>query len=121
MQIDIINHVFNWNKERGLLEGFTPYSQSLESSFIAEELSELLRSDDLAEMADAHIDSIIFQLGALSKLLQHPQRVGEAFDIVLKANDQKSNKTDEDGKILKDRGSFIEPQKELQKLIDEVH
>ncbi len=116
--MDIINEVYQWNKDRGLLEGDNPYNQRLESSFIAEELSELLRTNDPVEMVDAHIDSIFFQLGALCKLLGSPQKVKKAFSAVIEANKQKSSKKDKSGKIVKDKSTFIEPQEVIKELLN---
>jgi len=118
--IDIVKEVYEWNEQRGLLDPNKPYNQALESSFIAEELSELLRSNEPTEWVDAHIDSVFFQLGALSKLLGSHKRVTEAFSYVIEANKQKSNKKDSNGKVIKDKNSFIEPQKAIKKLLDEV-
>lgn len=116
--MNIIERVFNWNKDRGLLA--KGYNKELETSFIAEELSELLRGDDLVEAVDAHIDSVIFQLGALSKILKSPDAVAKCFDAVLTANDQKGKKTDESGKVIKDKGAFIEPQEVIKAILSEV-
>lgn len=115
MELDIINRVFEWNKSRGLLE--KGYKKSLECSFISEELAELLRGDDMVEFIDAHIDSIIFQLGALSKILGSETGVKECFKAVLDANEQKGKKTDESGKIIKDKAVFIEPNKVIKDVL----
>lgn len=117
----IIDEVYKWNNERGLLDSNKPYNQALESSFIAEELSELLRTNDPVEMVDAHIDSVFFQIGALCKLLGTPERVQQAFNVVIEANKQKSSKKDESGKVIKDKTSFIEPQEAIKSLLDEVN
>lgn len=119
IRFDIIDKVFTWNKERGLLA--KGYKKELEASFVAEELSELLRGIDLADAVDAHIDSIIFQLGALSKILKSPQAVESCFNAVLLANDQKGKALDKDGKVLKDKSVFVEPQDVINKILDEVY
>jgi len=116
--MDIIQKVFNWNKDRGLLE--RGYNKELEASFVSEELSELLRGDDLVEAVDAHIDSIIFQVGALSKILKSPQAVRECFEAVLQANEQKGKNLDESGKVIKNIDTFIEPQDVIKKVLSEV-
>ncbi len=118
LKFNIIDRVYSWNEDRGLLNG--GYNKSLEASFIAEELSELLRNDESIEEVDSHIDSIIFQLGALSKILKSPHRVKRAFEIVLSANEQKSSQKDINGKIIKDKSNFIEPQEALKELLEEV-
>lgn len=113
---NLINRVFNWNKERGLLEA--PYNQTKEASFIAEELTELLTAKESVDMLDAHIDSVIFQIGAISKIVGSQERAIKAFDIVLTANEQKSNKKNDNGKVIKD-DSFIEPTVALKNLLRE--
>lgn len=112
----ILDKVFQWNKERGLLK--KEYNKSLEASFVAEELSELLRSDSRVEAIDAHIDSIIFQFGALCKILKTPEAVQECFYAVLLANEQKGKKCDTHGKVIKDKDSFVEPQKVISKVLE---
>jgi len=117
--IDIIGRVFEWNERRGLLE--RGYSLSLESSFVAEELSELLRAGgDEVEAIDAHIDSIIFQLGALSKILGSKEAMQRCFDAVLTANEAKGTAKDASGKIIKNKTAFIEPQEVIKAVLDEV-
>jgi len=118
--MSIIEEIYQWNKERGLLDHTKAYNQTLESSFIAEELSELLRTNDPVEMVDAHIDSVFFQIGALCKLLGSPERVQKAFNVVIEANKQKSNALDSEGKIIKDKAHFIEPQEAIKALLDDV-
>jgi len=118
--MSIIEEIYQWNKERGLLDRPNVYNQTLESSFIAEELSELLRTTDPVEMVDAHIDSVFFQIGALCKLLGSPEIVHKAFNVVIEANKQKSNALDSEGKIIKDKTSFIEPQEAIKALLDDV-
>lgn len=118
--MSIIEAIYQWNKERGLLDHPKAYNQTLESSFIAEELSELLRTNDPVEMVDAHIDSVFFQIGALCKLLGSPQSVQKAFSVVIEANKQKGKSTDKDGKITKDKAHFIEPQDAIKALLDDV-
>jgi len=114
--MDIIENIFNWNDERGLLE--KGYNKELEASFISEELSELLRGgDDLVEAVDAHIDSIIFQVGALSKILKSPEAVHECFNAVLLANEQKGKKCDKDGKVIKNKDVFVEPQDVIKRVL----
>lgn len=114
----IINEIYQWNKERGLLDSSKPYNQTLESSFIAEELSELLRTNDPVEMVDAHIDSVFFQIGALCKLLGSIDKVQEAFNAVIEANKQKGSKKDANGKVIKDKSTFREPQEVIKELLN---
>ncbi len=118
MQNDILNRVFEWNKNRGLLN--KEYSKTLEASFISEELSELLRSDNKVDIIDSHIDSIIFQFGALAKLLKSTQAIEDCFNAVLLANEQKGKKCDENGKIIKNKDTFIEPQEVIKKVLERI-
>ncbi len=114
----IIDEIYQWNKERGLLDSIKPYNQALESSFIAEELSELLRTSDPVEMVDAHIDSVFFQIGALCKLLGSTDKVQKAFNAVIEANKQKGSKKDSNGKVIKDKSTFREPQEVIKELLN---
>ncbi len=116
--MDIINRVYQWNEQRGLLE--KPYRKELESSFVAEELSELLRGDSLADDVDAYIDSIIFQLGALAKILKDVDAVKECFTAVLIANDAKGLRLDKSGKVLKDRATFKDPSEVIEAVLNRV-
>lgn len=115
--LDLIERIYEWNKERGLLE--KGYKKSREASFIAEELSELLRGDELASDIDAYIDSVIFQIGALSKILQSKERVKRCFEAVLNANDAKGKATDASGKIIKNRACFVEPNEVIKAVLNE--
>ena len=101
----------------GLLE--KGYKKSREASFIAEELSELLRGDEPARDIDAYIDSVIFQIGALSKILKDENKVKRCFEAVLNANERKGEATDANGKIIKDKSVFIEPNEIIKAVLDE--
>lgn len=115
--IDIIGRVYAWNKERGLIN--KGYNKSREASFISEELNELLEGKKLSEDIDAYIDSIVFQIGALSKILKDPDKVKRCFEAVLDANDQKGKATDKEGKIIKDRTNFKEPNEIIEAILNE--
>lgn len=117
MELDIIKKVYEWNEQRGLLQ--KGYKKDLEASFISEELSEFLRSDNVVDDIDALIDSVIFQLGALSKILKSELAVKICFEAVLNANEQKGNKTDKSGKVIKDKSNFIEPQEAIKKVLQD--
>ena len=62
---NLIKRVYQWNDERGLIKGYNPL---LECSFIAEELSELMRTSDEVEIIDALIDITLFSMGGYCKL-----------------------------------------------------
>lgn len=115
--LDLISRVFAWNKSRGLLE--KGYKKSREASFIAEELSELLRGDEPTGDIDAYIDSVIFQIGALSKILKDENKAKRCFEAVLNANERKGEATDANGKIIKDKSVFIEPNEIIKAVLDE--
>jgi hypothetical protein len=56
----------------------------------------------------------------MAKLGLSAQQITEALNIVMKANNQKlSMPKDEHGKLMKPASSFVGPEAELQKLLDE--
>ena len=68
---------------------------------------------------DKACDKVVFAVGAMAKLGLSAQQITKALNIVMKANNQKlSMPKDEHGKLMKP-DSFVGPEVELQKLLDE--
>lgn len=143
---NIIEKVFAFNQDAGLLD--KPYDDFLESSFQIEEalegfdLDKLVRTYDLdseaeaksisrslieicvtklsdVDRADKHIDSLIYDLGALAKLRLNPEQIERMIMVVVEANKTKlACKKDKYGKLGKPT-DFVGPETELQKILDE--
>ena len=68
-----------------------------------------------ADQADAFGDIIVFAIGALMKICNKNPELGtpdELLERIMLANDNKGNKVDADGKIIKDK-TFVEPTHEI--------
>ena len=111
-----------WNDERDNLD----FDRKKEVRMIVEEIYEVLgyKSQDAKDLAkvfvnnssiyeetndliaDAFGDIIFIATGSLYKLGYDAEIV---MDNIIKANNQKSNKKDKFGKIMKDKTTFVEP------------
>ena len=70
------------------------------------------------ERFDKALDAIVFAIGSIAKLKLSADDLKEGLRIVNNANVQKLGcPRDQEGKLLKPEG-FIEPQPELQKILD---
>lgn len=68
---------------------------------------------------DKACDAVVFAVGSMAKLGLNAQQITKALNIVMKYNNQKlSMPKDEHGKLMKP-DSFVGPEPELQKLLDE--
>ena len=68
---------------------------------------------------DKACDAVVFAVGSMAKLGLNAQQITKALNIVMKANNQKlSMPKDEHGRLMKP-DSFVGPEAELQKLLDE--
>lgn len=129
---EFIARIVQWNIDRNLNE----FKLTNELAFILEESTELLtkyRNGDLRkeciENANAMIKNEIFVNDALVmmwkglideivemlSLFKDKFDVKDAINIVLNANDTKGKKTDKEGKILKDKSVFVEPETSFKK------
>lgn len=96
MNKDIFNRIVKWNDERRLL---VPPVHMKEASFIAEELSEFLRSNNTDDRIDAMADIIVFAVGYIAKLGLNPELV---IDECLKhIESRKGYFDDSQGKFIK--------------------
>lgn len=74
---------------------------------------------DPVDAIDKAADAIVFAVGSMYKLGLSAQQITRALNIVMEANNQKlSMPKDEHGKLMKP-DSFVPPQEELQKLLNE--
>lgn len=89
---------------------------------LATEGSEHYDQLEPVDILDKHLDAIVYNFGSIYKLGLTPQEANKALFIVALANTQKlKNKTvDSEGKLGKDRATFVGPEKDLQKIIDTV-
>ena len=124
----VIDGVVNWNADRGLLD--KGFDIQLEMGMILEEVLEgfgyprevakekslkmakklnakspMHNAVSLTDTIDAFGDIIFIAIGSLAKLGVNPEAV---LSDILKANQQKGNKVDKNGKIIKD-DNFVEP------------
>ena len=91
----INERIYEFNNTRNLLTGF---NLNKEGSFIAEELSELLRADSESEHIDALCDIIVFATGAMYKM---GYDVDEAMNQTLLEVESRTGKLDMTGKWSK--------------------
>ncbi|MHA1662474.1 MAG: hypothetical protein ACTSVR_04385 [Candidatus Thorarchaeota archaeon] len=135
-----IELVYSFNEKAGLLNrGYDPFletsmniEESLEALGVpdARELSrsaivEQLERDDLLKVKkvdslDAHLDSIVINLGSIFKLGLTVEQTMHALFIVASANLSKlSAGKDEFGKQMKPE-NFVGPESDLQNLLDSI-
>ena len=94
--MNIFKRIVEWNQERRLL---VPPVHMKEASFIAEELSEFLRSNNTDDRIDAMADIIVFAVGYIAKLGLNPELV---MDECLKhIESRKGYFDDAQGKFIK--------------------
>ncbi len=105
-----------WNHDRGNTPDTLDWN--LEIAMLQEELDELKTATEDVDRLDALIDLNFVLKGTLSKMNLAPEDIVDAETVVLHANQQKSKVKDSNGKIIKDKSTFIEPEPELQKILD---
>ena len=73
------------------------------------------------ELLDKSLDAIVFAVGAIAKIGLNADQIGQALGIVMNCNFQKlrSKTYDSEGKLVKP-DDFEGPEKELQKLLDNL-
>lgn len=144
-----IKQIIKWNKDAGLLEaGYDDYRESsfqIEEALegintealggalgnnqaTPKELSRMILSmceftvplEDVDRL-DKACDAIVFGVGSIAKLGLNTNQTTRALNIVMKANNQKllNKSVDSKGKLIKDKSTFINPEPELQKILDE--
>ncbi len=113
---NLIERTAKWNIDRGN----TPQTlnKDLEYSMLLEELTEYKESTTTVDDLDACLDILFVTLGTLTKMNLTPSQITEAYEIVVTANESKSSTKDSNGKIVKDKSTFIEPEPLLQLILD---
>ena len=115
----LISKVCVWNYTRGNVG----YDNELEYNMLLEELdeyAEAIVNKDVVEEADALADIIFVAIGSLYKITNNANAVKEILDIVCDANEQKGHKKDKDGKIIKDRTTFISPEINIHRVLENL-
>ena len=108
--------VFKWNKDRGNTS--TAFSKDLENSLLLEECNEYIAATSPVEQLDALMDLQFVIHGTLYKMGLSPQQVVDSYQAVIKANNNKANIKNSQGKITKPE-NFTGPEADLQKILDE--
>ncbi len=85
---------------------------------LQEELDELKNAKTDVDRWDALNDLEFVLTGSKMKMGLSPEQIVEGYEIVVSANESKGSAKDENGKIIKDRSNFIEPEPKLQKILD---
>lgn len=89
------------------------------SKGVSREILSSVSSDSLSDLErlDKHLDSIIYDIGAIAKLGLTPEQVLQALSIVMDANEAKNGcPKDEFGKLLKPE-NFPNPEPRLEQLL----
>ncbi len=66
---------------------------------------------------DAIIDTIYIAIGELHKLGLSPEQMVESLQVVHNCNVAKTGQKDSEGKVIKDKDSFIPPEPALQEIL----
>jgi predicted HAD superfamily Cof-like phosphohydrolase len=114
-----IERTVEWNNIRGNTPSTLNYQ--LEINMLQEELDEFklaVEQNDKVAMFDALLDLDFVRIGTLGKMGISPHIQVDGYEAVLKANEAKSSTKNAAGKITKP-DSFVGPEVELQKLLDE--
>lgn len=89
------------------------------SKGVSREILSSVSSDSLSDLErlDKHLDSIIYDIGAIAKLWLTPEQLLQALSIVMDANEAKNGcPKDEFGKLLKPE-NFPNPEPRLEQLL----
>ena len=89
------------------------------SKGVSREILSSVSSDSLSDLErlDKHLDSIIYDIGAIAKLGLTPEQLLQALSIVMDANEAKNGcPKDEFGKLLKPE-NFPNPEPRLEQLL----
>jgi len=113
---ELLERTIHWNEFRGN----TPdtLNWDLEIAMLQEELDELKEAKTDVDRLDALEDLKFVLTGSESKMGLTASQIVEATEIVVSANESKGSKKDTNGKIIKDKANFINPEPLLQKILD---
>ena len=111
-----VERTIKWNTDRGN----TPdtLNWTLEENMLQEELDEFKEAKTDVDRLDAILDIFFVGIGTLSKMGLNQYNIVDAYELVLKANEQKSSKKDANGKIIKNKETFNPPEPALQRILD---
>ena len=111
-----LQRTIDWNRTRGNTPDTLNYE--LEQNMLFEELEEFRDANEEVDRLDAILDLMFVSIGTLYKMGLSADQIVDAYEVVVKANEQKSANKDANGKIIKDKSTFTEPEPELQKILD---
>lgn len=122
-QIEEALEGFDLNSFEDINIGFKPLSNpdAKEVSRKIVEVAQNYGNESISNVdrLDKACDAIVFAVGSMAKLGLSPEQINQALNIVNNANMQKIGcEKDEHGK-LKKPDNFINPEDELQKILDE--
>ena len=110
-----ITRTIRWNTKRGNIP--ESLNWDLEIAMLQEELDELKEATEDVDRLDALLDLKFVLTGSIGKMGLSSEQYTEAYECVINANEQKSEKKNADGKITKPEG-FISPEPLLQEILN---
>ncbi len=113
---ELLERTIEWNKIRGNTSDTLDWN--LEIAMLQEELDELKEASTDVDRLDALEDLKFVLTGSEGKLGLTASQIVEATEVVVSANESKGSKKDSNGKIIKDKSNFIEPEPRLQLILD---
>ena len=113
---ELLERTVHWNEFRGNTSDTLDWN--LEIAMLQEELDELKEAKTDVDRLDALEDLKFVLTGSEYKLGLTSLQIVEATEIVVSANESKGSKKDSNGKIIKDKSKFIEPEPKLQEILD---
>ena len=85
---------------------------------LQEELDELKEATEDVDRLDAIMDLKFVLTGTAGKMGLTDEQYTKAYECVINANEQKSETKDSNGKIIKDKTTFVSPEPLLQEILD---
>ena len=101
-----------WNNPLGHID------YELEANMLQEELNEFKEAVGEVDRLDAIDDLWYVLVGTLHKMGLRPDLMVDSLQVVIDANKQKNGTKDINGKVSKDKDSFINPEPLLQDILD---
>lgn len=114
MDTNLINRTIEWNTIRGNTSDTLNWN--LEYKMLLEEVSELDDATNDVDRLDALLDTLFVAYGSLGKMGLSADKINQAYEIVLKANETKSATKNAEGKITKP-ADFVGPEEQLSLLL----
>ncbi len=113
---DLLERTIKWNNKRGNTSDTLDWN--LEIAMLQEELNELKEAQTDVDRWDALLDLQFVLTGSEMKMGLLSHEIVEGYEIVVSANESKGSKKDKNGKIIKDKSNFIEPEPLLQEILN---